>query len=58
MIEANTSTQDVILLESSVKKEVQLKFVKTSDQVAYIFTKPLNNEIFSKLRALFGVTRN
>jgi hypothetical protein len=41
--------------ECIVKKEVQLKFVKTHDQVADIFTKPLNNEIFSKLRALLGV---
>ena len=44
--------------ECIVKKEVQLKFVKTHDQVADIFTKPLKNEIFSKLRALLGVTRN
>jgi hypothetical protein len=44
--------------ECIVKKEVQLKFVKTHDQFADIFTKSLNNEIFSKLRALLGVTRN
>jgi hypothetical protein len=44
--------------ECIAKKEVQLKFVKTHDQVADIFTKPLKNEIFSKLRALLGVTRN
>jgi hypothetical protein len=35
--------------ECIVKKEVQLKFMKTHDQVADIFTKPLKNEIFSKL---------
>jgi hypothetical protein len=44
--------------ECIVKKEVQLKFVKTHDQVADIFTKPLNNDIFSKLRALLGVSGN
>jgi hypothetical protein len=44
--------------ECIVKKEVQLKFAKTHDQVADIFTKPLKNGIFSKLRALLGVTRN
>jgi len=35
--------------ECIVKKEVQLKFVKTHDQVADIFTKPLKNESFNKL---------
>jgi len=44
--------------ECIVKKEVQLKFMKTHDQVVDIFTKPLKNKIFSKLRALFGVTGN
>jgi hypothetical protein len=44
--------------ECIVKKEVQLKFVKIHDQVADIFTKPLKNEIFSKLRALLGVIGN
>jgi hypothetical protein len=46
------------ITESIVKKEIQLKFVKTHYQVADIFTKPLKNDIFSKLRALLGVTRN
>jgi len=39
--------------ECIVKKEVQLKFVNTHDQVTYIFTNPLKNEILSKLRAKF-----
>jgi hypothetical protein len=46
------------LRECIAKKEVQLKFEKTHDQVADIFTKSLKNDIFSKLRALLGVTRN
>jgi hypothetical protein len=44
--------------ECIVKKEVQFKFVKTHDQVADIFTKPLKNGIFCKVRALLGVTGN
>jgi hypothetical protein len=42
-------TRYQFIRECIVKKEVQLKFVKTHDQVADIFTKPLKNEIFSKL---------
>lgn len=37
------------------KKEIQLKFVKSNDQIADIFTKPLKMETFSKLRASLGV---
>jgi hypothetical protein len=44
--------------ECIVKEEVQLKFVKTHDQVADIFTKLLKNKVFSKLRALIGVNGN
>jgi hypothetical protein len=39
--------------ECIIKKEVQLKLVNTHDQVTDIFTNPLKNEIFSKLRAKF-----
>jgi hypothetical protein len=36
-------------IRKCIVKEVQLKFVKTHDQVADIFTKPLKNEIFCKV---------
>ena len=38
------------------KKDVQLEYVKTHDQVADIFTKPLKHEDFVRLRNLLGVT--
>ena len=43
--------------ESISKKEVQLKYVKSQDQVADIFTKALKFKDFSRLRAKFGVTK-
>ena len=43
--------------ESISKKEVQLKYVKSQDQVADIFTKPLKFEDFARLRARLGLTR-
>ena len=46
------------LRECIVKNEVQVKFVKTHDQVADIFTKPLKYDTFNKLRMLLGVTKN
>nr|KYP66220.1 Retrovirus-related Pol polyprotein from transposon TNT 1-94 [Cajanus cajan] len=36
-------------------KDVQMEYVKTHDQVADIFTKPLKKEVFMKLRSLLGV---
>lgn len=43
--------------ESISKKEVQLKYVKSQDQVADIFTKPLKFGDFARLRARLGLTR-
>jgi hypothetical protein len=43
--------------ECIARKEVQLEFVKSQDQVADIFTKPLKYDTFYKLRALLGVMR-
>ena len=40
------------------KKLVELKFVKSQDQIADIFTKPLKVDIFLKLRHLLGVTKD
>jgi hypothetical protein len=39
------------------KKEVELKFVKSQDQIADIFTKPLKEDIFRKLRSMVGVIK-
>ena len=44
--------------ECVTKKEVQLEYVKTNDQLADIFTKPLKREDFVKLRTLLGVTKS
>ncbi|KAK2988896.1 hypothetical protein RJ640_024965 [Escallonia rubra] len=41
--------------ESIAKKQVQVKFVKSEDQDADIFTKPLNREVFEKLRNRLGM---
>ncbi|KAK2972283.1 hypothetical protein RJ640_014341 [Escallonia rubra] len=41
--------------ESIAKKQVQVKFVKSEDQDTDIFTKPLNREVFEKLRSRLGM---
>ena len=43
--------------EYVTKKEVELKFVKSQDQIADIFTKPLKEDVFCKLRSLLGVEK-
>ncbi|CAJ2633694.1 unnamed protein product [Trifolium pratense] len=40
------------------KNDVKLEYVKTDDQVADIFTKPLKREHFVKLRYLLGVAKS
>ncbi|KAK4345238.1 hypothetical protein RND71_035414 [Anisodus tanguticus] len=40
------------------RKDVQVEYVKSQDQVADIFTKPLTSEDFIRLRNLLGVTRS
>ncbi|KAL2235602.1 UNVERIFIED_CONTAM: Retrovirus-related Pol polyprotein from transposon TNT 1-94 [Sesamum indicum] len=37
------------------KEEVKLEYVKSQDQVANIFTKPLKSDVFKRLRCLLGV---
>jgi len=44
--------------ECVTKMDVQLEYVKTNDQVADIFTKPLKREDFIKMRNLLGVTKS
>ncbi|CAL1371869.1 unnamed protein product [Linum trigynum] len=46
------------LRECVEQKEVALKYVKTEDQIADIFTKPLKQDVFVKMRTLLGVTTN
>ncbi|XP_073225643.1 secreted RxLR effector protein 161-like [Cicer arietinum] len=43
--------------ECIAKKEVELKYVKTQDQVAEIFTKSLKFEDFQRFRARFGMKK-
>ncbi|KAH9695599.1 hypothetical protein KPL71_022832 [Citrus sinensis] len=42
--------------ECIARKEVQVKYVKSQDQAADIFTKPLKQEDFARFRSLLGVT--
>ena len=44
--------------ESIARKDVQLEYMKCHDQVANIFTKPLKQEDFTKLRSLIGVPKS
>jgi hypothetical protein len=37
------------------EKEIELVHVKSEDQVADIFTKPLSTRLFEKIRNLFGM---
>jgi hypothetical protein len=39
-------------------KEIEVKYVKTQDQVADIFTKPLKYDVFAKMRNMMGVMKN
>jgi len=39
-------------------KEVEVKYVKTQDQVADIFTKPLKYDLFEKIRDMLRVMKN
>ena len=44
--------------ECITRKDMLLEYVKSYDQVADIFTKPLKQEDFPKLRSLIGVTKS
>ncbi|OIT04828.1 hypothetical protein A4A49_65282, partial [Nicotiana attenuata] len=43
--------------ECIAKKEIELKYVKSHDQVTDIFTKPLKFEDFQRLRSFLGMKR-
>ena len=43
------------LREQAVNKNIRLEYICTEEQVADIFTKPLNREVFERLRQMLGV---
>ncbi|KAL5763908.1 hypothetical protein ACOSQ2_016502 [Xanthoceras sorbifolium] len=43
--------------ECIAKRDVQMEYVKSQDQIADIFTKPLKFEDFTRLRSLFGMVK-
>ena len=51
-------TRNHYIRECITRKDVQLEYVKSHDQVVDIFTKPLKQEYFIKLRSLIGVTKS
>jgi len=45
------------LRDCITNKEVELKYMKTQDQVTNIFIKPLKYDIFIKMRDILGVMK-
>lgn len=45
------------ICECVARKDVQLEFVRSQDQIADIFTKPLKFEDFARLRNLLGLVK-
>ena len=43
------------LREQATRKNIKLEYISTEEQVADIFTKPLNREVFEHLRQMLGV---
>ena len=43
------------LREQATNKNIKLNYIPTKKQVADIFTKPLNKDVFVHLRKMFGV---
>ncbi|KAH9768833.1 hypothetical protein KPL71_011754 [Citrus sinensis] len=52
----HVDTRYHFIRECITRKEVQIKYVKSQDQAADIFTKPLKQEDFVRFRSLLGVT--
>ena len=50
-------TRNHFIRECIARKEVQLEFLKSQDQVVDTFTKLLKYDTFYKLRALLGMIR-
>jgi hypothetical protein len=45
------------LQDCIINKEVEVKHVKTQNQVANIFSKPLKYDVFAKIRDMLGVIK-
>ena len=45
------------LRDCITNKEVEVKYMKTQDPVANIFTKPLKYDVFIKMRDILGVMK-
>jgi hypothetical protein len=45
------------LRDCIANKEVEVKYIKTQDQVTDIFTKPLKYNVFIKMRDMLGVMK-
>ena len=57
MIKVSILTLIIIFLRECIeRKDVQAKYVKSQDQAADIFSKPLKQEDFVKFKNLLGVT--
>lgn len=39
------------------RREVELNYVKSQDQISDIFTKPLKSDAFNKFRSLLGIIK-
>jgi len=46
------------LRDCIANKKIEVKYVKTQNQVADIFIKPLKYDIFTKMRDMLGVIKN
>jgi len=46
------------LRDCIANKKIEVKYVKTQNQVADIFIKPLKYDIFTKMRDMLGVMKN
>ena len=51
----NTPIKFHYLREQAGNKNIRLEYVSTQEQVADIFTKPLNRDVFEYLRKRLGV---
>ena len=52
------STRFYYLRDCIVNKEVEVKYVKTQDQVVDIFKKPLKYDVFAKMRDMLRIIKN
>ncbi|KAG6392878.1 hypothetical protein SASPL_147106 [Salvia splendens] len=56
IVTLSTCEAEYVVATFSVCHEIQIEYVKSQDQVADIFTKPLKHEEFIKIRTLLGMT--